>query len=74
MLLCEAQSVAIHSMLVLGWSGDMPPGKILKNRCSEIESEGILESIYLAIHYYGMGNIATATAGEQIMIFRHLAS
>ena len=32
-------------------SRGMLPQKILKNRCSEIESEGILESIYLAIQY-----------------------
>jgi len=31
---------------LLGGSGGMPPRKILKNRCSEIESEGISESKY----------------------------
>ena len=46
-LLCEAQSACI-AYNARG-SGDMPPRKFLKNRCSEIESEGILESIiYLA--------------------------
>ena len=30
--------------------------------------------IYLYIDHYGMGNIAIATAGDKIMIFRHLAS
>jgi len=34
------------SMLLPGGSGGMPPSKILKNRCSEIESEGISESKY----------------------------
>ena len=45
-LLCEVQSVSMHSMLMLGGSGGMAPRKCLKNRCSEIESEGILESKY----------------------------
>ena len=39
------------SMLMLGGSGGMNPKNFLKNRCSEIESDGILESIYLAIQY-----------------------
>ena len=26
------------------------------------------------LHHYGMGNIAIATAGEQILIFRHLVT
>ena len=45
MLLCEAQPVSIHNILMLGGLG-MPPRKFLKNRYSEIESEGILESKY----------------------------
>ena len=39
----------LRSMLMLGGFGDMPPRKFLKNRCSEIESEGILESKYTLI-------------------------
>ena len=34
------------SMLMLGGSGGCPPGNLLKNRYSVIESEGILESKY----------------------------
>ena len=34
----------MHSMLVLGGLEACPPRKILKNRYSEIESEGISES------------------------------
>ena len=36
------------SMLMLGGLGACPQEN-LKNRCSEMESEGILESIYLAM-------------------------
>ena len=39
----------MRSMLMLRGSGGMPPMKSLKNRCSEIESEGIIESMYSAI-------------------------
>ena len=39
-LLCFG-TISMHSMLMLGGSGGMPPQKILKNRCSEIESEGL---------------------------------
>ena len=42
-LLCEAQSAFIACNA--RGSGDMPPRKILMNQYSEIESEGILESI-----------------------------
>ena len=35
--------ISMRSMLMLGGSGGMLPRKILKNRCSEIESEAILE-------------------------------
>ena len=36
-------------MLMLGGSGGIPPRKFLKNRPSEIESEGISESNYLML-------------------------
>ena len=45
-----ASTISMRSMLMLGGSGGMPPRKILKNRCSEIESGGILECL-LAILY-----------------------
>ena len=31
------RTISMHSMLMLGGSGGMPPRKILKNRFSEIE-------------------------------------
>ena len=37
-------TIRMHSMLLLGRSGDMFPRKILNNRCFEIEFEGISES------------------------------
>ena len=46
-LLCKARSARYANAR---GSGGMPfPRQILKNRCCEIESECILESIYLAI-------------------------
>ena len=38
---------AKHSMLMLGGLGACPPRIILKNKCSEIEFEGIAGSKYL---------------------------
>ena len=38
---------AKHNQLILGGSGAMPPRKIMKNRCSEIEFEAISGSKYL---------------------------
>ena len=46
--MCYCAKISMHSMLMLGSLGACPPGKF-ENRCSEIESEGILESIYLAL-------------------------
>ena len=43
-------TIIMRSMLMLGGSGGMPPRKFLKNRCSEIESEGILEAKYHIMH------------------------
>ena len=41
-------TISMHSMLMLGRFGGMPPPrKILENRCSEIEFENISESKYL---------------------------
>ena len=48
LLLCEAQSA--HIAVNAREAGFMPPRKILKNRCSQIESEGILELIYLSTY------------------------
>ena len=62
---------------MLGGSGGMPPRNFLKNRCSEIESEGISESklhcrVKITVksrvisnykHHYGMENMG-ATKGE----------
>ena len=42
-------TIDMYSMLMLGGLGACPPRKFLKSRCCEIESEGILESTYLAI-------------------------
>ena len=39
-------TISIHSMLMLGGRGACPIRNILKNRCSEIKSEVILESKY----------------------------
>ena len=44
-------TISMCSMLMLGGSGGMNPRNFLKNKCSEIESESILESIYLALQY-----------------------
>ena len=43
-------TISMRSVLMLGGLGACPPRKILKNRCSEIESGGILECL-LAILY-----------------------
>ena len=42
-------TISMRSMLMLGGLGACPPRKILKNRCSEIESEAILESKYMHV-------------------------
>ena len=42
--------ISMHSMLMLGGSGGIPPRKFLKIRCSEIESGGILECLLAIIH------------------------
>ena len=42
------QHMHVYSMLMLGGLGACPQEN-LENSCPEIESEGILESVYLAV-------------------------
>ena len=40
-------TLSMQSMLILGGSGGMPPGKILKFMLEEMQSSGILSQFYL---------------------------
>ena len=42
----------MHSMLLLGGSGGMPPQENLKNRCSEIASESIFVNLLARLYSY----------------------
>ena len=46
MILLEAKAVIVRMHANARGSKGIPPRKILKNRCSEIKSEGISESKY----------------------------
>ena len=43
-------TISMHSMLMLGGSGGMPPRKIFEKRCSEIAFGGILSLKTVDIH------------------------
>ena len=66
----------MHSMLMLGGSGGIPLRKFLKNRCSEIESEGILEVkciIYINFKSQNICEIKTSAINMIIMESRRRA-